>query len=74
MTGLISSLIAEFWPYIAGAIALAATWFSARSSGKKSERTKQTREKLETTERIDDAIHGDSSNLGWRDRLQQRDK
>lgn len=73
MTTLILALFGDFWPYIAGALALAGTWLAGRRSGDKRAQAKADREQIETRKEIDDATHGGDVRLAD-EFLRNRDK
>ena len=75
---IITDLLAPFWPYIAGALAIVGGWFVAKRQGAKGERAKQAVKDAKafqkTTERMQDAeaAMGDDPAV-LRDRLRNRD-
>ena len=58
MTTTLLGLLGDFWPYIAGALAVAGTWLAGRRSGDKRAQAKADREHIETRKEIDDATIG----------------
>ncbi len=57
---MISAILGEFWPYIAGAIGVTLVFLFGRSNGKKTERLKMERadsqNASEIRERVDDTL------------------
>jgi hypothetical protein len=59
---IVDQILGPFWPYIAGALAVVAGWFTARRSGVNAERAKRTAQdakaEREAHERINKADTG----------------
>lgn len=57
---MISAILGELWPYIAGAIGIASVFLFGRSNGKKTERLKMERADSQNAskirERVDDTL------------------
>ena len=49
---MIDFILGEAWPYIVGVVALVAGWFAARQSGKRAERAKREKQRLDTIREV----------------------
>lgn len=58
MSALVLSIIAEFWPYIVGAMGVVAVIFQQRKAGAKAERAKQAEREAEARD-VADQIDND---------------
>jgi hypothetical protein len=73
---IVDHILGPFWPYIAGALAVVAGWFTARRSGVNAERAKRTAQDAkayrETNERVSNETLSDDPDDVVRERLRER--
>lgn len=72
---IVGPILAQIWPYVAGAVAALGLWLAARRSGTKAADAKRDKATIKTVERIQDAKErSHAGGAAWHDRLRDRDK
>ena len=69
---IVDHILGPFWPYIAGALAVVAGWFTARRSGVNAERAKRTAQDAKAYRKTNEDVSNETLSADPADAIRQR--